>query len=178
MIATLAKTGLLVLGLTMLAAPGDVEAHKQKNPGRRILRKGQRQDVGPRSPTPAGQSTAFGQAATRGADGTTGPAADASKQRQGQVRLRNGAIEPTELIVVTTIALRALLNDDPIGFYEVVQKARNPQHELFGSYGRKLAAQGLVDERGAMHESIRNVILSSAEGEGFGLSLVHPAAKD
>ncbi len=82
------------------------------------------------------------------------------------VTLKNGAIEVRPLVAVTMLALDRLVRENPIAFYELVMKARDRKHEFFGNTASDLRALSLVQENGDLHDSIRNIVLSSTEGEG------------
>ena len=91
------------------------------------------------------------------------------------ITLKNGAVEASALVKVLTMTLHALMKRNPILFYELVMKARNPDHKFFGTSEKALIAAGLIQEGGGhLHSSIRNIILSSVEGEGLELRLVSP----
>lgn len=48
---------------------------------------------------------------------------------------------PEAMVRVAHVVLSALLNDNPIAFYEYVQLCRNPEHEMLGKTGEYLAAK-------------------------------------
>lgn len=95
------------------------------------------------------------------------------------VQLKNGSEEALPIVSVTMVRLRRLLKEKPIHFFELVSFARNPEHEFFGQTGRDLVMDGLVTlghptGRWAMHDSVKNVILSAVEGDGLDLVLGDP----
>lgn len=63
-----------------------------------------------------------------------------------------------------------------IVLYELVACCRDRNHQPFGNAGEKLAALELRREDGTIHESIRNIVLSAASGEGLDLTLGSPLA--
>ncbi len=83
------------------------------------------------------------------------------------VLLKNGAREPKHLVAATRLMLGNLLRKYPVALYELVQVARNPEHEPFGSMGNTLKDEGALEPAGTMHGSIRNIVLSAIEGEEF-----------
>lgn len=90
------------------------------------------------------------------------------------VILKNGAEVAVVVATTTMRALEHLFTTEPILAYEVVMKARNPQHHFFGTTGQSLARLALVSESGHMHETIRAVIVSAVEGEGLNMKLSSP----
>ena len=95
-----------------------------------------------------------------------------------EVLLRCGAREPDALVATIMIGLRALLERNPIDFYEAVMLARNPRHRVWGASGDVLVGSRFAqkDSDGAykMHELIRHVLQSAVEGDGLALRLVDP----
>jgi hypothetical protein len=87
--------------------------------------------------------------------------------------LRNGAEVPEPIVRTAMLTLRQLERAYPIALYEAVQLARDSSHKLFGSTGRVLTELGLLNG-GELSWSVRNVILSAAEGDDLGLHIVPP----
>ena len=92
------------------------------------------------------------------------------------VRLRNGAQEAEPLVRTTMMILDNLLETKPIVAYELVMKCRDKNHKLFGQSGADLQNLSLVDANGGVHDSVRNIILSAAEGDGLNMQFVSPIA--
>ena len=93
------------------------------------------------------------------------------------VRLKNGAEEFGPTVKVVTLSLQHLMVANPIAFDELVEKARHPEHLLFGNAGQTLHRAGLLEADGEhMHDSVRNVVVSAVEGEGLEMRLVNPTA--
>lgn len=90
------------------------------------------------------------------------------------LRLRNGSQEAEPLVITTGLTLRSLIATQPTVFYEAVMLARDPGHSLWGDTSQPLRKMGLIDATGRMHESVRNVVQSSVEGDGIGMRLVNP----
>lgn len=90
------------------------------------------------------------------------------------VKLKNGSEEAKSLVNVTMLSLQSLIKDQPIAFYELVEKARNKDHRLFGKTGEVLEDLSLIQSNHALHGSIKNIVLSAAKGEGLELSLQSP----
>lgn len=92
------------------------------------------------------------------------------------VKLKNGSEEALPIVRVTMFSIRSLLQENPIAFCELVMKARDDNHQLFGNTAEVLQQWALLDSRRELHESIRNVILSAVEGEGLNMELTNPVA--
>ncbi|MBD3330043.1 hypothetical protein GF354_00765 [Candidatus Peregrinibacteria bacterium] len=94
-------------------------------------------------------------------------------------RLKNGSEEFKPLVQMTMASLSKLAETNPIAFYELVMKCREQGHELFGNTGEVLQSLALIqDERGTVHDSIRNVVLSAVEGDGLDMTLRSPFAEE
>jgi hypothetical protein len=89
------------------------------------------------------------------------------------VQLAHGE-EVVVLVKVTLLSLDHLIKDNPIGFYELVMKCRDPQHSIWGDQQGKLQELSLVQPDGRVHQSIRNVVLSSVQGDGLEMVLTSP----
>jgi hypothetical protein len=93
------------------------------------------------------------------------------------VVLKNGAEEAEPLVNVTFHSLSHLAEQYPIVFYELVELCRDPSHKLFGNTGEELKIRSLIQNDCSVHSSIRNIVLSSVEGEGFDMTLMNPLKK-
>lgn len=97
------------------------------------------------------------------------------------VRLRNGSELPKALAMVGLSQLLPLIKSqdlqDHLALYELREKARNPNHKFFGTLGEKLRSLGLVDESGQVPSYVKDLVLSSAQGEGLDVRYVNPIAK-
>lgn len=92
------------------------------------------------------------------------------------VTLKNGAEEALPLVTVTMLSIRSLMQKDPIAFYELVMKCRDRQHQFYGNTGEVLQSLSLLDNRGCVQGSIRNIVLSAVEGDGLEMSIRSPVA--
>jgi len=90
--------------------------------------------------------------------------------------LKNGTEEAEPLVTITMMCLRDLMGSDPLAVYELVMLARDRNHELFGNARQRLEARSLVQHDGRMHDSIRNIVLSAASGDGLDMVLQSPVA--
>ena len=89
------------------------------------------------------------------------------------LKLKNGSEEEESLIAVTMMSLDNLVQTYPIVAYELVEICRNPAHKPFGNSGDRLQELGLM-QNGIVHESVKNIVLSAFEGEGFDIKLTYP----
>ena len=87
------------------------------------------------------------------------------------VILKNGTEELEALVNVTMYSIGTL---GPVELYELVEICRQPGHKPWGDIGDSLKALGLLERDGRPHESIKNIVLSAAVGEGMQLHLVNP----
>jgi hypothetical protein len=96
------------------------------------------------------------------------------------VFLKNGAEEPKVLVTVTMMSLEALLEDaaGAIAFYELNEKCKNPAHNFFSeAIIEQLRSLSLIDSSENVHSSVRNIVISAAEGEELSLCLRSPVAE-
>lgn len=100
-------------------------------------------------------------------------------ENMGTAKLKNGSEELKSLVLLTMISLRNLIETNPIAFYELVTKCRDDSHRLFGNTVEVLKRfVPTQDERGRVHESIKNIVLSAAEGDGLEMTLGSPFADE
>lgn len=88
--------------------------------------------------------------------------------------LKNGAVEVKPLVAITMLRLKALWKNTPMLFFELIMRARNPDHAWFGLTESDLKKEGLIEPDGTFCDSIRNIILSATEGEGMDITLGSP----
>lgn len=95
------------------------------------------------------------------------------------VKLKNGATEARAAVAVLMQTLTMLANSQPLMLYELVEKCRKPQHKIWGGLARDLEKLSLVgpapDNR--VHDTVRNIVLSAADGDGMQLALGSPLAE-
>jgi hypothetical protein len=53
-------------------------------------------------------------------------------------------------------------------------KCRDQKHQFFGKSGEDLKALSLVQNDGSIHESVRNIVLSAAKGDGLAMKFQSP----
>lgn len=90
------------------------------------------------------------------------------------LKLKNGSEEAEPLVLTTMMAINRIQEDMPIALYDLVMIARDCDYQPFGQIGPELIKSRLLEQDGSMHQSIRNIVLSSFEGEGMDLVRVNP----
>lgn len=94
------------------------------------------------------------------------------------VKLKNGTIEAEPLIQVVGISLGKLYNSEDLGgamaFHDLVMLCRDRTYQVWDNVLDDLKAFSLVRTDGTVHESIRNIVLSSVTGEGLDMQLQDP----
>lgn len=90
------------------------------------------------------------------------------------VELKNGASEAEDVVGVAIMSIERLMRTNPIAFYELVMKCRVPAHQFFGNTRQVLMDFALVSLNGDVHDSLRNVVLSSVSGDGLNMKLGSP----
>ena len=93
------------------------------------------------------------------------------------VILKNGAVEVKSAVMIIMCAIRSLVSKEPMGFYELIEICRNPQHKPWGDIGKTLKEANLITEHNdqwLVHETIRNTALSAVEGEGLNIIFSNP----
>ena len=92
--------------------------------------------------------------------------------------LKNGTTETTALVAVTMMSVNRLMDEGKaVVVFELVEMCRDRHHEPWGDTGEELKSLGLVSESGGewhIHESIRNIVLSAAIGEGLDMKIGNP----
>lgn len=89
------------------------------------------------------------------------------------VILKNGTEEVKSLVVVTMNTLNKLFIENPIAFYELNEVCKNSAHKPFGNTGEILSKYSLIID-GVIHNSIKNIVISSIDGDGFDITLGSP----
>lgn len=90
------------------------------------------------------------------------------------VMLKNGSEVPAAAVATTMIALRELFGSQPVAFYELVQLARDPQHQLWGDSEQVLKRYAMLP----LHGVTRDVIKSAVTGTDLDMALGNPVARD
>ena len=90
-----------------------------------------------------------------------------------EIELKNGTTAPKALIATTTLALDDLLRTNMLTVIELIEKAKNKNYKMFGNSELVVKTTSLMED-GQIHESVKNIILSSFTGERFNLKRVFP----
>ncbi|MEX1112326.1 MAG: hypothetical protein WEC84_02580 [Candidatus Andersenbacteria bacterium] len=90
------------------------------------------------------------------------------------VTLKSGAVEAKPAVMATMMSLKHLFESEPIVAYELVMKCRDRNHQFFGNTVDKLKQLSLVQPDGNVHDTIRNIVVSAAQGDGLDMSLGSP----
>ncbi len=92
------------------------------------------------------------------------------------VKLKNGSEVAEPIVITTMMNLKLLMNKNPIAFYELVEKCRNSEHEMFGNTREVVEGLALMNN-GTCHETTRDIVLSAVHGEDLGMTLGSPVEK-
>lgn len=98
-----------------------------------------------------------------------------------EILLKNGGKEVDTLVGQVMMSLRGLFDNGVAGalaVYDLHEKCKNPDYEIFGPNIEPLENLHLIDSNGTIHNSIKNVVLSAVEGEGMEMALGSPVAED
>jgi hypothetical protein len=92
-----------------------------------------------------------------------------------EVKLKNGSTESRLLVNATMLTLKGMSDTLPgvLAFCDLVAYCRKNRVPTSNSTNMLVESE-LMRPDGTVHESIRNVVLSAAQGEGMELSLVSP----
>ncbi len=96
------------------------------------------------------------------------------KIKNETVKLKNGSEGIRGFVAHIIIILKKLLEKEPIIFFELTEKCRNPEHKFFVNAENRLQKLGLAKSNGYIHQSIKDIVLSSANGKDLNLSLKSP----
>ena len=87
--------------------------------------------------------------------------------------LKNGSEVAEPVVITTMMSLEALMNSNPIAFYELVEKARDSRHQMFGNT-RQVVEKTALMNGGSIHDTVKDVILSAVSGKDLEMSLGSP----
>jgi hypothetical protein len=90
-------------------------------------------------------------------------------------KLRNGSMVPGPIVGTVWVSLSWLMRNNPIVAYELIERARDPNYDLSPQTTELLVGLALLEADGkTMHEAVRDVLLSSAKGEGLAMEFIFP----
>lgn len=93
------------------------------------------------------------------------------------VRLRNGSEEHASAVMAYGLTLEKLAVENPVALYELWELCKDPTHKVWGSDTLGLLQRlSLVQGDGRVHDTLRNIVLSSLRSSDGGLdfALVNP----
>lgn len=93
------------------------------------------------------------------------------------VALKNGGQAAPQLIEKTMRSLRHLRLEDPIAFYELISKCKNPEHDYFRDTAFPIKNNGLANADGSIDDTVRAIVLSAIDEHENGTAIVEPAAE-
>lgn len=99
---------------------------------------------------------------------------DVEPRKAKLIQLANGAQAPDILVEVTMMALRNLIDSDPVAFYEFTMKCRDASHPMWGGTEDRLKKLCLIEENGEIHDFTKNTVLSAVKGEDLEMTLGSP----
>ena len=98
------------------------------------------------------------------------------------MKLRNGTEENKGLVVGTTLIIKSMLEKEyeyPMTFWELVRKCKDPNYEIFGGVNKlAIINTGLMGSDGYIHQSIKNIVLSSIEERVDDTYIVNPVIQN
>lgn len=93
------------------------------------------------------------------------------------VALNNGSVEPQPAVIATFMSLSGLWKGGISGMcavIDLVDRCKNPQHRIDQESERTLKSLALLEHDGRIHETVRNIALSAAKGDGPDMVLISP----
>ena len=93
------------------------------------------------------------------------------------MKLKNGSDECVATIVVTQMIINSMFSEDylyPMAFWDLARKCQDSNYKIFEVNQKVLIDVGLMDSNKNIHQSIKNIVLSSIEGSGLDIHLVNP----
>lgn len=91
-----------------------------------------------------------------------------------EVTLKNGAIEAKPLVVVTYMTLERLFDENPFMLADLYYKCKDDSSWILSQHQAELEQLSLIDSNENIHDSIKNIVLSSIEINGDKIKLVSP----
>lgn len=96
--------------------------------------------------------------------------------------LKNGTTEAESLVAVVMMSLRRLADKHPMVLIDLASRCRDNSYEWFGDGEQVCRDLKLVEPEnpynseagGTIHQSIKNIVVSAIEGDGFEMKLGSP----
>lgn len=99
---------------------------------------------------------------------------DAVLEYAEPTELNNASTHPRIAVDVIMDILNTCLTEQPIPFFELVEKCRKPGHLLFGNSGDELKTRGLSPD----DSLVKDIILSSVTGDDLAMTFGSPIGHD
>ena len=90
------------------------------------------------------------------------------------VKLKNGTTEAKPAVMATMLSLEHLAAKEPTAFYDLVMRCRDRDYQWFGDNQAICEKLSLMQSENRVHDTIKNIILSAAKGDGLDMSLTSP----
>lgn len=97
------------------------------------------------------------------------------------LRLKNGSEANSGLVASVTLNINGLLDEEaacPMAFWDLVLVCQDDGYEPMAACAVELKRSGLMLPDGSVHAAIKDIVLSSVEGEGIDMTLVSPVAAE
>lgn len=92
-----------------------------------------------------------------------------------EVTLKDGSVVPEPAVASIYVAIRSLMETDPLAFYELVMLSRDSSHQIFSDVQRTaLRSRSLIESDGRPHQLISEIVRNSVEGDLLDMRLVNP----
>jgi hypothetical protein len=95
------------------------------------------------------------------------------------VKLKNGSEEPLETVTTASLTISEIAQSGIVGLlaiYDIRKKVEDPNYQISDASVKKLVALGLLESSGIIHDSVRNIVLSSIEIKGTKVTIKSPIA--
>lgn len=93
------------------------------------------------------------------------------------IRLKNGSELNRDYVILITTTLKTLYSQNQIVFYGLVLLCKDSEYKPFGTTKDVLKKLLLLGDDGIPLLSVKNIVLSSVEGDNSKLKLVSPFAE-
>ena len=95
------------------------------------------------------------------------------------LKLKNGGEAPAAAVWATMTSLKAMMTSGLPSMFAVIELADHVRRDkrIPDATRALLVQRGLMEPDGSIHDIVRDVILSAAQGEGVSFALVSPVVK-
>lgn len=95
------------------------------------------------------------------------------------VLLKNGGEAPMSAVTTTMVSLEEMMTGSVptmLAVYDLAEHCKTGA-EVTGRSRELLISYGFMSQEGTVHDVTKDVILSAAQGEGMGFTLINPLVK-